>query len=648
MWDLADLGVPHDRVRRADQPLRYGRPRPRRPRLHHLAPPDPALPAFERIQKLVQGSVQHREGRIVQQPADAIVEEIFRTLRDEGWLDHLRPGGGRGAEGEATVGAAGPARPRTRRPPVIPLEYRLRDSVRLEPTTDGTCRVVSELPLSVVTVNAAAARLLEQTRHGASIADIAAGLRTAEERVFTLCEYFRGRGILEVGRTAADPDFAPSVTVIVPTRDRAADLDDCLRALAHLDYPRDRLEVIVVDDGSADPAAVAGAVARHGGRLLANERNRGPSYSRNRAAREAAGEILAFVDSDCVAGPGWLRELTPYFSWERVGAVGGRTTGYYTESRLDRYEEVASPLDMGTRLLLEARGTDTFYVPTCNLLVRRSVYQDMGGLREDLLVGEDVDLCWRLRARGAYLVYAPEGTVRHKHRNRLGAMLRRRADYGTSEATLHALHPDKRKRFPLAPAPLATVAILSAAVIGLEPRLLPVCLAPPLWDGARRALHLRRKGIDLPAGACGSPCSAVTSPCSTSCTSTSCGTTSRRWPQPVSSPRASGCSPPSPSCTPRPSTTPPGGLASATPRTSGTTWRSTPRTRVASSAGCVRSRTFRSYLPGDPAEPLLAVGSERRGSSCACCCSPASLVAARPPSSWSWRSGPPPRVCASA
>jgi mycofactocin system glycosyltransferase len=382
---------------------------------------------------------------------------------------------------------------------VIPLEYRLRDSVRLKPTADGTCRVVSELPLSVVTVNASAAWLLERTRHGDSIADIAAGLRTSEERIFSLCEYFRSRGILEVGRTAADPDFTPSVTVIVPTRDRAADLDDCLRSLAHLDYPSDRLEVIVVDDGSADPAAVAGAVARHGGRLLANERNRGPSYSRNRAAREAVGEILAFVDSDCVAGPGWLRELTPYFSWDRVGAVGGRTTGYYTESRLDRYEEVASPLDMGTRLLLEARVTDTFYVPTCNLLVRRSVYQDMGGLREDLLVGEDVDLCWRLRARGAYLVYAPEGAVRHRHRNRLGAMLRRRADYGSSEATLHALHPDKRKRFPLALAPLATVAILSAAVIGLEPRLLPVCLAPPLWDGARRALHLRRKGIDLPA-----------------------------------------------------------------------------------------------------------------------------------------------------
>ena len=381
---------------------------------------------------------------------------------------------------------------------MIPLEYRLCDSVRLEPVAAGVWRVVCESPLTVLTVNAPAARLLERTRHGASVADLAAGSHTAEERIFSLFERFRSRGILEVGRTAFDPDFVPSVTVVVPTRDRADDLEECLGALAHLDYPRDRLEVIVVDDGSVDPAAVAEVVGRYEGRLLRNENNRGPAYSRNRAAREATGEILAFVDSDCVAGSGWLRELTPYFSWDRVGAVGGRTIGYYTESRLDRYEEVASPLDMGRHPRFEARGTGTFYVPTCNLLVRRSVYEDIGGLREDLLVGEDVDLCWRIRARDDYLVYAPEGVVRHKHRDHLGAMLRRRAEYGTSEATLYALHPDKRKRFPVAPAPAATAVLLSAALVGLEPRLLPFCLAPPLYDGGRRTLSLRRTGIDVP------------------------------------------------------------------------------------------------------------------------------------------------------
>jgi len=152
---------------------------------------------------------------------------------------------------------------------------------------------------------------------------------------------------------------------------------------------------------------------------------------------------------------------------------------------------------MGRHLMLRAQGADTFYVPTCNLLVRRSTYAAVGGLREDLHVGEDVDLCWRIRATGAYLVYASEGIVRHKHRDRLGAMLKRRAQYGTSEAILHGLHPNKRKRFPLVPAPLATVALVSIALVRLEPRLLPLCLAPSLWEGARRRSRLRRSGVEI-------------------------------------------------------------------------------------------------------------------------------------------------------
>lgn len=91
VWDLADLGVPLQRVRDADGRLVYGRPRPPRPRLRPIAAPDSALPAFDRILRLIQGSVRRREGRMVRLPPDETVDVIFRTLRDEGWLDHLRP-----------------------------------------------------------------------------------------------------------------------------------------------------------------------------------------------------------------------------------------------------------------------------------------------------------------------------------------------------------------------------------------------------------------------------------------------------------------------------------------------------------------------------------------------------------------------------
>jgi mycofactocin glycosyltransferase len=381
---------------------------------------------------------------------------------------------------------------------VIPLEYRLREGVRVEEGPGGAWRVVSELPLAVLSINHAAARLLELTRPGIPVADLAAALGLPEEKILLLCERLRRREVLEVTPVAAARDFEPSVTIIIPTRDRAGDLADCLDALGPLDYPRERLDVIVVDDASLEPGAVAEVAARYGARLLVNEQNHGPAYSRNRAAREARGELLAFVDSDCVAGESWLRELVGYFAWPRVAAVGGRTLGYYTESPLDRYEEVASSLDIGAHLRMEAGGSDTFYVPTCNLLVRRVVYAELGGLREDQRVGEDVDFCWRLRGVGHYLVYTPQGVVRHKHRANLAAMMRQRASYGTSEARLYDQHRDKRKRLPVRPAPLATAALVSTALAARKPRLAAAGLAPLALDIARRMSNLNDHGVDMP------------------------------------------------------------------------------------------------------------------------------------------------------
>ena len=233
---------------------------------------------------------------------------------------------------------------------MIPLEYRLRPGVRIEAAGDGSRRVVSVLPLSVLRVNPAAARLLERTRGGVSVGRLAAYSlsRGADPRAL--------RGVPPPGdrsrsvRRRPGTRPSPSITVIVPTRDRAPELADCLSALADLDYPAGQLEVIVVDDGSAEPGSVAEVATAHGAGLVANDRNGGPAFARNRGAEQAVGELLAFIDSDCVADPGWLRALTPYFAWERVGAVGGRTVGYHRASRLDRYEEVSSPLDMGARL----------------------------------------------------------------------------------------------------------------------------------------------------------------------------------------------------------------------------------------------------------------------------------------------------------
>lgn len=97
VWDFADLGVPYEEIREAEAALSYGPPRPRDPRLRPIAAPDPKLPAFDRILKLIEGTVKRREGRVVRDSPEAVAEEIFTTLRDEGRLDHLRPVAGSGA-----------------------------------------------------------------------------------------------------------------------------------------------------------------------------------------------------------------------------------------------------------------------------------------------------------------------------------------------------------------------------------------------------------------------------------------------------------------------------------------------------------------------------------------------------------------------
>jgi electron transfer flavoprotein alpha/beta subunit len=99
VWDLTDVGLPWEEVRQEESRLRYGAWQQPQPALRRAGPFDSSLPAFERIQQLLQGSTSRREGRISRGSADELSDEVFRTLLREGWLDHLRPGSRETAEG---------------------------------------------------------------------------------------------------------------------------------------------------------------------------------------------------------------------------------------------------------------------------------------------------------------------------------------------------------------------------------------------------------------------------------------------------------------------------------------------------------------------------------------------------------------------
>jgi mycofactocin glycosyltransferase len=224
------------------------------------------------------------------------------------------------------------------------------------------------------------------------------------------------------------------VTVVIPVRDREAELARCLAGLTRM--PR----VMVVDDCSSDPAAIARVASGAGARVLRRDVNGGPGAARNTGLAAADTPLVAFLDSDCVPGPGWLDALLPHFADPALGAVAPRIVPDEPgRTWLARYEGASSTLDMGARASIVRPGSRVPYVPGAALVVRRAAAG--AGFAETMRVGEDVDFVWRLAACGWRVRYEPAAAMRHQHRVRLPEWFARRKDYGTSAAILEQRHP---------------------------------------------------------------------------------------------------------------------------------------------------------------------------------------------------------------
>ena len=247
-----------------------------------------------------------------------------------------------------------------------------------------------------------------------------------------------------------------SVTVVIPVRDRAAELDRCLSALG------DRHPVIVVDDGSSDPAAVAAVCAARRARLVRHDTNRGPAAARNTGPRQADTDLIAFLDSDCLPDRDWINRLAGQFADPRVAAVAPRIRPLTGDDRTAaRYTAARCALDLGEREAQVRPMSKVSYVPTAALLVRRIALHDTG-FHEDLRVGEDVDLIWRLIDAGWRVRYHPETTVGHREPPTWAGLLSRRYRYGTSAAPLSTRHPGTLAPLVLLPGPALAVAAYAA------------------------------------------------------------------------------------------------------------------------------------------------------------------------------------------
>ena len=234
----------------------------------------------------------------------------------------------------------------------------------------------------------------------------------------------------------APPALGPAdVTVVIPVRDRPDQLRRLLSAL-------EGMACVVVDDGSRDAARTRAVARCAGARLVALATNCGPSAARNAGLTQVGTPIVAFIDSDCIPGDGWLEPLLAHFADPMVAAVAPRIVPapVTAPTSLSRYQAGHSSLDLGASAGLVCPMSRIPYVPSAALLVRRSTVDD-DLFDPALRGGEDVDVVWRLVESGWDVRYEPSSRVHHDGPRSVVSWLGRRAFYGTTAGPLARRHP---------------------------------------------------------------------------------------------------------------------------------------------------------------------------------------------------------------
>ncbi|CAB1063248.1 Mycofactocin system glycosyltransferase [Olavius sp. associated proteobacterium Delta 1] len=376
------------------------------------------------------------------------------------------------------------------------LTYRLRNTVSVHETDEQVILTLS-YPLKAICIHLRWRRLFKRFSHHEMVSfetiRSISEIKNPDELEFFLNNLVR-KGFLQREGVSPLSDY-PFVSVIIPVRNRPDDIAACLQSLKELTYPDDELEIIVVDDASTDHTL--DIASRFEVRLIPLRQHKQAAYCRNIAARRARGELLAFLDSDCLADSVWLRELVAAFKDQTLCAVGGVVESYFNENGLDRYEKVRSSLNVSSRFRRSTENDPFFYLPACNLLIRRDTFLKVNGFREELFVGEDVDFCWRMRERGYHFEYRTQGRVFHKHRNKLTSFCLRRFEYGTSEPLLNRLHPKKKKQMVCPPLALVFWAGLMLSLVLNYLPLLGISGAAIIADGVKKRLHIRKKGLPI-------------------------------------------------------------------------------------------------------------------------------------------------------
>jgi glycosyltransferase involved in cell wall biosynthesis len=185
--------------------------------------------------------------------------------------------------------------------------------------------------------------------------------------------------------------MVPMLSVIIAAYNEEKLLPRCLNALQSQKYPKEKFEIIVVDNGSKDQTAAIGK--QYGARTFTYTEIQGCGAARKYGSDQAKGSIIVFTDADCVSDPDWLAKIDEAFQNKSVFCIGGRAVpetknigmaivfGFYNWFHIFNHA-IGKPILWGY-----------------NFAIRREQYDAVGGINKQLLSSDDWDLIIRMKKR---------------------------------------------------------------------------------------------------------------------------------------------------------------------------------------------------------------------------------------------------------
>jgi len=263
----------------------------------------------------------------------------------------------------------------------------------------------------------------------------------------------------------------PPVSILISTKGRRKLAERLLKSIKGLDYPEDKLEIVVVEE-TAEPKPIEGVKY-----ITIPPENRGFAYSRNVALRNASHPLVAFTDDDCLVHPQWLRELVSAF---KPGVFGVAGAVLLTEPSLIGYcESILGFPGGGIKYLVNSDGKlkPTKYLSTCNCAYLKEKIEEVGGFKDqlptrgtDYLLAKDV-------SKQYTCLYNPRAIVYHQPRGSFREIFRWFIRRGRGELTSLGLIEDKKGEIIHCFSSSLTLKIL---VLMLLLSILPVSFLPAL------------------------------------------------------------------------------------------------------------------------------------------------------------------------